>query len=165
VVDQAVAELLLRSFTPEAVELSFQIQHELRQRYEAIDLMRKQHLEYEATTARRRYMQVDPNNRLVADTLEAEWNTKLRAVREAQEDYKRQSETDSHILGEKEKSQIIALATDFPGLWNNPNTSCKDKKRIVRHLIEDVTEATDSAYVNALYHSIREREYTDPDFR
>ena len=148
VVDQEVAELLLRSFTPESVEIAFQIQHELRQRYEAIDLMRKQHLqrlEYEATTARRRYMQVDPNNRLVADTLEADWNTKLRAVQEAQEDYKRQRETDSYMLGEKEKNQIIALATDFPGLWNNPNTSCKDKKRIVRHLIEDVTvtKATD----------------------
>jgi DNA invertase Pin-like site-specific DNA recombinase len=148
VVDQVVAELLLRSFTPESVELAFQIQHELRQRYEAIELMRKQYLqrlEYEATTARRRYMQVDPNNRLVADTLEADWNTKLRAVQEAQEDYNRQRETDSHMLGEKQKNQITALATDFPGLWNNPNTSCKDKKRIVRHLIEDVTvtKATD----------------------
>ena len=84
-------------------------------------------------------MLVDPNNRLVADTLEADWNTKLRAVQEAQEDYKRQSETDARMLGEEEKKRIIELATDFPKLWNNPNTSCKDKKRIVRHLIEDVT--------------------------
>jgi len=141
-IDQAVAGLLLRSFTPVAVELAFQIQHELRQRSDAIDLMRRQHLqrlEYEATSARRRYMQVDPNNRLVADTLEADWNTKLRAVQEAQEDYQRQKETDAHLLGEEAKKQIIALATDFPGLWSNPNTSHKDKKRIVRHLIEDVT--------------------------
>jgi hypothetical protein len=82
---------------------------------------------------------VDPNNRLVADTLEADWNTKLRAVQEAQEDYQRQKETDAHLLGEDAKKQIVALATDFPGLWSNPNTSHKDKKRIVRHLIEDVT--------------------------
>jgi hypothetical protein len=141
-VDRAVAELLLRSFTPESVELTFQIQHELRQRDDAIDLMRRQHLqrlEYEATSARRRYMQVDPNNRLVADTLEADWNTKLRAVQQAQEDYQRQKETDAHLLGEEAKKQIITLATDFPRLWSNPNTSHKDKKRIVRHLIEDVT--------------------------
>jgi len=142
VVDQAVSELLLRSFTPGAVEMAFHIQHELGQRDEAIDLMRRQHLqrlEYEAAASRRRYMQVDPANRLVADTLEADWNTKLRAVQEARQVYDGQKETDTHLMGEKEKNQITALATDFPGLWNNPNTSCKDRKRIVRHLIEDVT--------------------------
>jgi DNA invertase Pin-like site-specific DNA recombinase len=142
VVDQTVAELVLRSFTPGSVELAFQIQHELRQRAEAVDLMRKQNLQrldYEAAAARKRYMQVDPSNRLVADTLEADWNTKLRAVQDAQEDYKRQSETDERMLGEEEKKRIIELATDFPKLWNDAHTSCKDKKRIVRHLIEDVT--------------------------
>jgi DNA invertase Pin-like site-specific DNA recombinase len=141
-IDRAVTELLLRSFTPESVELAFQIQHELRQRAEAIDLMRRQHLqrlEYEASSARRRYLQVDPSNRLVADTLEADWNTKLRAVQEAQEDYQQQKETDAHLLGEEAKKQIVALATDFRGLWSNPHASQKDRKRIARHLIEDVT--------------------------
>jgi DNA invertase Pin-like site-specific DNA recombinase len=151
-IDRAVAELLLRSFTPAAVELAFQIQQELRQRGEAIELMRRQHvqgLEYEATIARRRYMQVDPDHRLVADTLEADWNMKLRAVQEAQQDYERQSQTDSHMLAEKERNQIISLAADFPALWNNPKTSHRDRKRIVRHLAEDVTvtKATDRSIV------------------
>ncbi|MBW8003483.1 MAG: hypothetical protein FVQ80_15965 [Planctomycetes bacterium] len=60
---------------PVAVELAFQIQDELKQHYEALDRIRRQHLErleYEATMAKRWYMQVDPDNRLVADTLEAE---------------------------------------------------------------------------------------------
>jgi len=148
VIDAAVSELLLQSFTPLAVDLAFQIQDELRQRYEALDRIRRQHLqrlEYEANMARRRYMQVDPENRLVADTLEAEWNTKLRALKEAHEEYEKQRETDSSVIGEKEKKEIIALATDFPGLWNNPKTSHQDKKRIVRYLIDDVTvtKATD----------------------
>jgi len=142
VIDAAVSDLLLQSFTPLAVDLSFQIQDELRQRYEALDRIRRQHLqrlEYEANMARRRYMQVDPENRLVADTLEAEWNNKLRAVKDAHEEYEKQRQSDSHVIGEKEKKEIIALATDFPGLWNNLKTSHQDKKRIVRYLIDDVT--------------------------
>ncbi len=85
VIDDAVSELLLQSFTPLAVELAFQIQDELKQRYEALDRIRRQHierLEYEENMAKRRYMQVDPDNRFVADTLEAEWNNKLRALKD-----------------------------------------------------------------------------------
>ena len=82
---------------------------------------------------------LDPDNRLVADTLEAEWNTKLRAVREAQEEHERQRDVDRHGMGENEKKEIIALATDIPRLWNNPKTLQQDKKRILRHLIDDVT--------------------------
>jgi DNA invertase Pin-like site-specific DNA recombinase len=144
VIDAAVSELLLQSFTPLAVDLAFQIQDELKQRYEALDSIRRQHLqrlEYEANMARRRYMQVDPENRLVADTLEAEWNNKLRAVKDAHKEYEKQSETDRSVINEKEKKEIIALATDFPLLWNNPKTSHQDKKRIVRYLIDDVTVA------------------------
>jgi len=148
VIDAAVSELLLQSFTPLAVDLAFQIQDELRQRYEALDRIRRQHLqrlEYDANMAKRRYMQVDPDNRLVADTLEADWNNKLRAVKDAREEYEKQRQSDSHVIGEKEKKEIIALATDFPRLWNNPKTSHQDKKRIVRYLIDDVTvtKATD----------------------
>ena len=141
-VDTAVSELLLQSFTPLAVDLAFQIQEELANRYELLDRVRRQHLErveYEANMARRRYMQVDPENRLVADTLEADWNNKLRAVKASHEEYERQREKDLSVVGEKEKKEIIALATDFPRLWNNPKTSYQDKKRIVRYLIEDVT--------------------------
>jgi DNA invertase Pin-like site-specific DNA recombinase len=141
-VDEAVSELLLRSFTPLAMEVAFQIQDELKQRYQALERLRGQQLqrlEYEANMARRRYMQVDPDNRLVADTLEAEWNLKLRTLREAQQEHERQRQTDSHMMDDTDKKEIIALATDFPALWKNPKTLHQDKKRIVRHLIEDVT--------------------------
>lgn len=141
-VDTAISELLLESFTPLAVELAFQIQEELKNRYESLDRVRRQHLqrlEYEANMARRRYMQVDPENRLVADTLEADWNNKLKAVKASHGEYIRQREKDLCMVGEEEKKQIIAMATDFPRLWNNTKTSHQDKKRIVRYLIEDVT--------------------------
>ena len=141
-VDTAVSELLLHSFTPLAVEMALAIQEELKSRYESLECIRRQHLkrlEYEANLARRRYMQVDPENRLVADTLEADWNNNLKSVKAAHEQYARQQEKDLCMVGEKEKNEIIALATDFPRLWNNPRTSHQDKKRIVRYLIEDVT--------------------------
>jgi hypothetical protein len=84
-------------------------------------------------------LKVDPNNRLVADVLEAEWNQKLRALNEAQEQYERQCQTDRAVLDEKAKAQVLALAQDFPRLWRDPATSDRDRKRMLRLLIEDVT--------------------------
>jgi hypothetical protein len=95
--------------------------------------------QYEADLARRRYMQVDPDNRLVADTLEAEWNDKLRAIVEAQELYERQSKADRIKMDERRREQILALANDFPRLWNDPHIPPRERKRMIRLLIEDVT--------------------------
>ena len=84
-------------------------------------------------------MQVDPRNRLVADALEAAWNDRLRALTEAQESYERQSQADRATLDEHRRSQVLALASDFPRLWRDPNTPDRERKRMVRLLIEDVT--------------------------
>jgi hypothetical protein len=94
--------------------------------------------EYESNQ-RRRYIQVDPENRLVADTLEAEWNEKLRMLNDAQEEYERQRKKDLKVIGVEEREKILALATDFPRLWNDAGTQCREKKRMLRLLIEDVT--------------------------
>ena len=84
-------------------------------------------------------MQVEPENRLVADTLEGEWNEKLRMLNDAREEYERQREKDLKVIGVEEREKIFALATDFPKLWNNAGTQCREKKRMLRLLIEDVT--------------------------
>ena len=84
-------------------------------------------------------MQVDPRNRLVADTLEAEWNGKLRALQGVQEQYEQQSQADRQLLTEENRALIRSLSVDFPKLWNNPQTSHRDRKRMVQLLIEDVT--------------------------
>lgn len=89
--------------------------------------------------ARRRYMAVDPDNRLVADSLEAEWNERLRALAAAQEDYERQRAADRVCLSQEQRDRIVALATDFPALWSDPKTEQRDRKRMLRLLIEDVT--------------------------
>ena len=107
-----------------------------------MDRLRRQHVErarYEADLARERFLQVDPKNRLVADALEADWNSKLRALTEAQEQYERQRQADCAILDKESQSRILALTTDFPKLWKSPKTPARERKRMVRLLIEDVT--------------------------
>lgn len=141
-VDQAVGELLLEMAQPVTLELAFAVQAELQTRLEEVDKLRRQQVQraqYEADVARNRFMQVDPNNRLVADALEADWNDKLRALTEAQEQYEQQRQKDRVALDEDSRQKVLALAQDLPRLWNDPNTSDQDRKRMVRLLIEDVT--------------------------
>jgi DNA invertase Pin-like site-specific DNA recombinase len=141
-VDEAIGRLLIDAVTPVALEATLAVQHELQSRLEEADRLRSRHVErarYEAELARRRFMRVDPDNRLVADELEAEWNQKLRAVTEAQEEYERQRQADRTALDEAQRERILALATDLPKLWHEPTTPDRERKRMARLLIEDVT--------------------------
>jgi hypothetical protein len=106
------------------------------------DKLRKQQVEraeYEANLARRRFMQVDPDNRLVADTLEAEWNEKLRHLQDATDYYEKHRRLESEKLQKEQQQEVVKLARDFPKLWKNPKTPAREKKRMIRFLIEDVT--------------------------
>jgi hypothetical protein len=141
-VDKAVGDLLLETLNPLTLEVALSVEQELRSRLTEVDRLRRQQVErarYEADLAQQRFMKVDPNNRLVADVLEAEWNQKLRALNESQTQYEQQSQADHAVLDEKAKAQILALAEDFPRLWRDSRTSDRDRKRMVRLLIEDVT--------------------------
>ncbi len=147
-IDEAIGDLLVAMMTPVALEVALTVQRELVARSGEADKMRKQQVErarYDADLARRRYMQVDPDNRLVADSLEAEWNERLRALSAAQEDYERKSVTDTMVVDEQQRTRVLALAADFPKLWRDPKTSMRDRKRMVRLLIDDVTIARDGA--------------------
>ncbi|MBN2563331.1 MAG: helix-turn-helix domain-containing protein [Phycisphaerae bacterium] len=128
--------------TPMAIELSLAVRGELQTRLDEADRLRMQQVQradQEAKLAARRYMQVDPGNRLVATTLEAEWNDKLRALAQAREEAERQRAADRAALGEATETRIRALAEDFPAVWNKSSTSHRDRKRMARLLIEDVT--------------------------
>jgi hypothetical protein len=141
-IDQAIGALLVELVSPVAIDVSLAVQRELQARFEEADRLRQaqvQRARYEAELARRRYMQVDPDNRLVADTLETDWNAKLRAVGVAQEEYERQREADRVPLDEARQQQVRALASDFPRLWKAPTTSCRERKRMLRLLVEDAT--------------------------
>ena len=132
----------MESVTPLTLEVALNVQKELQQRFEETDRIRRQQVEraqYEADLAQRRYMQVDPDNRLVAESLEAQWNEKLCALEKAKEEYERLCQEDNLILNEEKQREILALATDFPRLWQNPHVSDRERKRMIRLLIEDVT--------------------------
>lgn len=140
-VDAAVGELLLATVTPLALEVALAVQAELEGRAAEADALRRQHVErarHAAEAARRRYLAVDPDNRLVAANLEADWNEALRTLTRAQEDYERQT-AQAVPLGAEDKARIAALASDFPALWSDPRTPQRERKRMVRLLVEDVT--------------------------
>src|SRR5215831_7028563 len=140
--DQAVGQLLVDTVTPLALEVTLTVQQEMQARLDEVDRLRKKQVEraqYEADLAQRHYLHVDPTNRLVADSLEADWNNKLRAVKAAQEEYEQQRQKDRSVISEQQRSSIVALARDFPQLWQNPKTPDRDRKRLVRLLLEDVT--------------------------
>jgi len=141
-IDRAIGDLLLEVISPTALEVALSVQEEMERRCEEVDLIRRQEVEraqYEADMARRRYMQVDPDNRLVAGTLEAEWNQKIEALAVAQDQYDRRRAHNRSLLNDEARSRVLELATNFPALWNNPKTPNRERKRLVRLAIEDVT--------------------------
>ena len=141
-VDGAISRLILESVTPLTLEVALEVQRELQTRFNEADKLRQQQVqrvEYEANLARRRFMQVDPDNRLVADTFEAEWNEKLRSLQDAKDYYEKHRQLDSEKLTKEQQKEVLNLARDFPKLWKNPKTPAREKKRMIRFLIEDVT--------------------------
>lgn len=142
VVDQAVSDLLLELMKPLTLEVALAVQQEVEARITETDTLRRKHVEraqYEAELARRRYMNVDPANRLVADSLEAEWNHKLRTLAEAQAQYEQQTQKQRLLIDSQIRDQLLSLATDFPKIWKDPSVEPRERKRILRLLIEDVT--------------------------
>jgi DNA invertase Pin-like site-specific DNA recombinase len=139
--DAAIGRLLVEAVTPVTLEVALAVQKELESRSEESDRLRRQAVEqarYESDLARRRYMRCDPDNRLVADSLEAEWNQALRNQTAAQEHYDKQRESETG-LDDQQRAAILALAKDFPRLWNDPHTADRERKRMARLLIADVT--------------------------
>jgi DNA invertase Pin-like site-specific DNA recombinase len=140
--DHATGQLLLDTLTPLAIEAALTVTAELENRAAEADALRAAHVErarYRAGLARRRYLAVDPANRLVADTLEADWNTALRALNDTQAAYDKAREQHAGTLTGAQKDRIAQLATDLPAIWNDPAAPVRERKRIARLLLTDVT--------------------------
>lgn len=140
--DAEIGNLLLEMMTPLTLDVSLAVQQELQQRQEEVEQVRRQHLDrmqYQADVARQRYMEVDPRHRLVADTLETEWNQALRELAQAKEEHERQRVRDHLQLDDQTRQKVQELVRDFPRVWNDPQTSHQQRKRILRLLVEDVT--------------------------
>src|SRR6266566_3419933 len=150
--DEHVGQLLIDTLTPLAVEAALQVSAELEQRASEADALRAAHVErarYHADLARRRYLAVDPANRLVAGTLEADWNTALRALNDTQAAYDQARTQHDGQLTDAQKARISQLVTDLPGIWNDPATPMRERKRIARLLLTDVTVTRTSDTITA----------------
>jgi hypothetical protein len=134
--------LVAQKLTPAAVELALEIRREIEARQQEADQLRCRAIEraqVEAELAQRRFMMVDPANRLVADTLEANWNDKLRALAAAREERELHRHNDQIAVDETLRERLVAMSTDFQQLWADPATANRERKRMLAHIIEDAT--------------------------
>jgi DNA invertase Pin-like site-specific DNA recombinase len=141
-VDAAVARLLLELLTPMAVEMTLAIQSELDRRIadrEHHYQLRITRARYESDLARRRYMMVDPANRLVAAGLEAEWNRRLSELSAVEQELAQFHAGTQEQLSAEIRHRIEALVRDLPKLWADPAVIDRERKEILALLVEDVT--------------------------
>ena len=142
IVDPAVTKRIFEILQPQQIEIAVESMQELQRRTNAVDnqwAMRVQRAEYEAQLAQRRYEEVDPANRLVAATLEKRWNDSLVGLEQIKHQH-RQFRHEQHLeLTSDQRKRLLAVAQDLPRLWNAPTTEAKDRKRMVRLLVKDIT--------------------------
>jgi DNA invertase Pin-like site-specific DNA recombinase len=141
-IDQAVVQCFLEAIEPAHLEVALSAldQVEARARQVAQQWQRQiERAHYEADLARRRYRSVDPDNRLVARSLEREWNEKLAEVEKLEREYALLPKQSALSLTAAQREHIRALAHDLPAIWYAPTTTFAERKQLVRWLIKDVT--------------------------
>jgi len=140
--DAAIAEEVLKALQPAEIGLAWAALQELESRDRAISRqwqMRLERAEYEAALAERRYQEVDPSQRLVAGTLERRWNDALLQWEDLKKQAAEFQRQEARVTTAEQKAKVLALATDLPRLWHAPTTQAKDRKRMLRLLIKDMT--------------------------
>ena len=140
--DRAIGNVLVEVVTPETIAVTLALQDDLGARAAEAARLRQLQVEraqYETDLAQRRYLRVDPENRLVADVLEAEWHAKLRALAEAREAAEQQRHQEQIRLSATEREAILELPRAFARFGHDPRTPSRERKRVARLLIEDVT--------------------------
>lgn len=140
-IDTAVAQAFLTAVSPAALQACLAAAEQLEAGHDAVlDQHRRQveQAQYAAVKAERRYRSVDPENRLVARGLEAEWNTALQAVADAEAELARREQHRPTMLTDHERAQILTLGEDLDQVWDAATTTDKDRKQLLRTLLEEV---------------------------
>ena len=156
-VDALVAGLVHQVLAPASLTLHLQAIEDGSRERERLEKHWTQRLErarYDAARAERQYQAVEPENRLVARTLEQKWETALASLRQLQDDYDRFSREQPQRLSEEERQRILALSQDIPTLWNAEGTTPGDRKEIIRCLVERIVVHVrhSSEYVDVAVH-------------
>jgi DNA invertase Pin-like site-specific DNA recombinase len=140
-IDAAVTEAFLAALAPAALDACLQAAEQLEHGHDAALAQHARQVEqarYTASKAERRYRAVDPDNRLVARGLEAEWEQALRELADAHAELARRQSARPITLTEQEKQAILALGDDLGSVWDAPTTTDKDRKKLLRTLIDEV---------------------------
>ncbi|HWB12760.1 MAG TPA: recombinase family protein [Pirellulales bacterium] len=141
VVDRLVINQVQEALKPAALKLSLRAIEDSQKERDRLEAHWKKRLErarYEADRAERQYQAVEPENRLVARTLEQRWETTLLELRCLQDDYDRFSREKPRRVTEVQRARIMALAQDIPTLWDAESTTNADRKEILRCVIDQV---------------------------
>jgi DNA invertase Pin-like site-specific DNA recombinase len=141
-IDQAVSQLFLETVTPPEVELSMAVTLEAERQSEEVSRQWRLRLErahYEAQLTERRYKAVDPDNRVVARTLECDWEEKLRDLEALKEEYASVCRKEKVVLTESDRTKILSLAKDLKRVWNAKSTTSSERKNLLRMLVQEVT--------------------------
>jgi hypothetical protein len=147
VLDAFVAEQVLAALKPGVLELSLAAGDDVLRERQRLDENWQQRLErvrYQAQRIERQYQAVEPENRLVARTLEQRWEEALQELRQMEEDYARFQRQQPATLTPREAEQIRKLSQDLPALWQAPTTTAADRQEIIRFLVERVAVTLDS---------------------
>jgi hypothetical protein len=140
--DAAIAEEILKALQPAEIELALAALQELESRDRTISRqwqMRLERAEYEAALSERRYQEVDPSQRLVAGTLEQRWNDALLQLEDLKQQAAEFLRHEARVATPEQKAKVLALARDLPRIWHASTTQAKDRKRMLRLLIKDIT--------------------------
>ena len=141
-IDHAVSRLVLDTVTPASIDVTVEVFDELRSRAAEIDRAKRAQiarLREDAELAQRQFLLVRPENRLVADNLERHWNQALQRLAEAEDAYARAGKAQAPAVTPEMKERVTTLVADLPRVWDDPRTPARDRKRMLRLLIEDVT--------------------------
>jgi len=141
-IDRAIASHVLSQVSPQQLNISLAVLEELEQQAAQLEQqwqLKLERAQYEASRAQRQYDAVEPENRLVARTLEKRWNEKLQQLTELEIAYEQARKIERLELSSQQQQQILRLASDLPALWNSPTTTTAERKEMLGLLVKQVS--------------------------
>ena len=141
-IEQAVVDAFLHAAQPPELDLSLAVTREAEHQAEELDQqwrLRVERARYEAKLAERRYKAIDPDNRNVARTVEAEWEQRLAELAEVEGGYEAARRQRKVHLTDADRARVLTLARDLAAVWHAPTTTHAQRKTLLRTLITGVT--------------------------
>lgn len=156
VIDRAVTRQLLTAIAPAQLEMSIETWQQLESQATRVDQqwgLRLERAEFEADLARRRFINVEPENRLVARCLEQAWNERLKELEQLKLEHAEVKLRKPVSIGTEEKTLLFSLAQDFPLIWDAETTTNEQRKMLLRQIITDVTlkKVGSTAHISILW--------------